>query len=399
MQNTDYVPTSVKPNLTNRGYALVYFLSFITLGLSSATLGPMVPKIAESIGSTISAVSFLISVKSLGYFIGTFRGGKLFDCLPGHRILVICFFLAVLLMLLVPVMPSVVYLAFIILLIGTCEGVIDVGANLLIFWKFKKNVAPYLNILHFCFGVGSLIPPLIIANLINLNNSVKIIYWTIPMLFLPSIIGLLLLPSPKIQNANSGSSIKQDNRLSWLIIIVMILFLYVGVEISYGNWIYTYSLNTDLATSVGAAYLTSVYWGSFTFGRLLGIFLSRKVESKIILYLNLIGSSISLLLLILFPETKVILWIATISLGLFMASTFPTLLIIAERQLNISGALTGLMMTGAGLGGVVFPFLLSILYNKKVPVIVPSTLFFVMSITVVLYLLLNYSLRKHKTQE
>ena len=399
MQNTDCVPTSVKPNLTNRGYALVYFLSFITLGLSSATLGPMVPKIAESIGSTISAVSFLISVKSLGYFIGTFRGGKLFDRLPGHRILVICFFLAVLLMLLVPVMPSVVYLAFIILLIGTCEGVIDVGANLLIFWKFKKNVAPYLNILHFCFGVGSLISPLIIANLINLNNSVKIIYWTIPMLFLPSIIGLLLLPSPKIQNANSGSSIKQDNRLSWLIIIVMILFLYVGVEISYGNWIYTYSLNTDLATSVGAAYLTSVYWGSFTFGRLLGIFLSRIVDSIIILYLNLIGSSISLLLLILFPETKVILWIATISLGLFMASTFPTLLIIAERQLNISGALTGLMMTGAGLGGVVFPFLLSILYNKKGPVIVPSTLFFVMSITVVLYLLLNYSLRKHKTQE
>jgi len=388
-----------KNQYTKKHYALVYFLSFITLGLSSATLGPMVPKLAERIGSTISAVSFLISIKSLGYFLGTFRGGKLFDRYPGHRILVICIFLAVALMVLMPIMPSLTFLALITCLLGICEGIIDVGANLLIFWKFKHNVAPYLNTLHFCFGLGSLISPLIIANLINMSESVKVIYWTISLLFLPSIVGMFLLPSPEIQLLSKNTSVNQNNHASFLIIIILILFLYVGAEISYGNWIYTYSLKTSLASSVSAAYLTSVYWGSFTFGRLLGIFLSKEINPRTILFSNLIGSSVSLVLITLFPEDKSFLWIGTIAFGIFMASTFPTLLIIAERQLNISGSLTGLLMTGAGLGGITFPFFLSLLYNSKGPMIIPSTLFIVMSITVILFLLLTVLSSKKKSQE
>ena len=197
-----------------------------------------------------------------------------------------------------------------------------------------------------------------------MSESVKVIYWTISLLFLPSIVGMFLLPSPEIQLLSKNTSVNQNNHASFLIIIILILFLYVGAEISYGNWIYTYSLKTSLASSVSAAYLTSVYWGSFTFGRLLGIFLSKEINPRTILFSNLIGSSVSLVLITLFPEDKSFLWIGTIAFGIFMASTFPTLLIIAERQLNISGSLTGLLMTGAGLGGITFPFFLSLLYNK-----------------------------------
>ncbi len=51
----------------------------------------------------------------------------------------------------------------------------------------------------------------------------------------------------------------------------LFFFLYVGAEVGFGGWIFTYAVALDLGSETAAAYLTSAFWGALTFGRLLTI--------------------------------------------------------------------------------------------------------------------------------
>ena len=107
-----------------------------------------------------------------------------------------------------------------------------------------------------------------------------------------------------------------------------------------------------------AAYLTSAFWGSFTLGRLLGIWVSTQAKPLTILYLDFAGCLISVGLILLFPGSNLLLWIGTILFGISQASIFPTFLTLAEERMHITGTIAGLFLVGAGVGGMILPWLI-----------------------------------------
>ncbi len=52
-----------------------------------AALGPTLPGLAGHTGSSVQQISYLFTACSLGYLIGSFGGGRLYDHLPGHRLM------------------------------------------------------------------------------------------------------------------------------------------------------------------------------------------------------------------------------------------------------------------------------------------------------------------------
>ena len=54
-----------------------YYATFIGLGLTSASLGPTLPGLAEQTRTNIGEISFLFTARSLGYLLGSLRGGRL----------------------------------------------------------------------------------------------------------------------------------------------------------------------------------------------------------------------------------------------------------------------------------------------------------------------------------
>jgi FHS family Na+ dependent glucose MFS transporter 1 len=132
----------------------------------------------------------------------------------------------------------------------------------------------------------------------------------------------------------------------------------VGGEAGYGAWIYTYAFTLKFGTEVTAAYLTSAFWGSFTLGRLLGIWVSTQAKPLTILYLDFAGCLVSVGLVLLFPGSDIILWIGTILFGISQASIFPTFLTLAEERMHITGTIAGLFLVGAGVGGMILPWLI-----------------------------------------
>jgi FHS family Na+ dependent glucose MFS transporter 1 len=134
--------------------------------------------------------------------------------------------------------------------------------------------------------------------------------------------------------------------------------LYVGGEAGYGAWIYTYAFTLNFGTEVTAAYLTSAFWGSFTLGRLLGVWVSTQARPLTILYLDFAGCVVSLGLILLFPQSRLMLWTGTILFGIAQASIFPTFLTLAEERMHVTGTIAGLFLVGAGVGGMILPWLI-----------------------------------------
>ena len=334
-----------------------YYLAFILLGLIMAAQGPTLLKLAEHTSSALNQISLLFFFGSLGYLLGSYFGGRIYDRVPGHRFMAgVLVFLGILIAL-VPMATSLWVLLVVVLIQGLANGALDVGCNTLLLWVHNETVGPFMNGLHAFFGVGAFIAPLIVARVISVTGDIHWVYWFFAIVAFPIALWVWNLPSPSPRAVPT----QHDNTpfpVLPVIIMVLCFVLYVGSEVGYGSWIYTYAFTLKFGTEVTAAYLTSAFWGFFTLGRLFGIWASTRAKPATILTLDFAGCIISAGLILLFHESTTILWIGTILFGISQASIFPTFLTLAEERMHVTGAVTGLFLVGAGVGGMILPWLI-----------------------------------------
>lgn len=362
-------PLSQKTQLS-----LVYFVTFVVLGLTSASLGPTLPGLAEKLGLALSQISILFTVRSFGYMTGSLISGNLYDRFPGHPIIALVLIVLAIAMSFVPTVGVLVVLALLFYIVGICQGSIDVGGNTLIIWVHGANVGPFMNAMHFFWGIGAFISPVIVAQVISLRGSFVEAYWILAVLYLPVAFGLLRLKSPvSIQSQNEQKpregSVRSVHPLLFMGIIAF-LFLYVGGEVSMGGWIYSYAVAMKLGDQVTAAYLTSIFWGAVTVGRLLSIPLTGRIPLKMILLIDLLGILFSLILMLVFPRSVIALWVGVVGTGLFMASIFPTMLAFAGQRMAITGKVTGWFLVGSSFGGMSVPWLIGQFFESIGPIFV-----------------------------
>lgn len=340
-----------------RGQTRAFYVSFIALGLTFASLGPTLPSLAKNTGSTLSQISILFTVQALGLLLGNFFSGKLYDRRPAFPFLAAVVVVAAAMLALIPLAPSLWLLAALMLAMGLAAGSIDVGGNTLLVWIHGDQAGPSMNALHFFFGVGALLAPIFVAQAIDLTGGVTWAYWALALLVLPAAVLFLRMPSP-IAPARIAQA--RSEPIPWLPVGLMILsfLLFVGAETSFGGWIYTYAVALDLATITTAGYLTSVFWGALTLGRLITIPLASRVRPRYLLMADVIGGVASLLLLLLLPGASWAVWVAAFGFGLSMANVYPTLVLLGGRHLHLTASITSLFMIGGSLGGMIIPWLI-----------------------------------------
>lgn len=336
---------------------IVYYLSFILLGASTAASGPSLPKLAEHTSSGLDRISLIFVFGSLGYLIGSYFGGRAYDRLPGHKLMAIAILGLALVTALIPIAPALWLLLLAMFFSGLAAGILDVGCNTLLLWTHGKNAGPFMNGLHFFFGVGSFLAPLILARVLIQTGDIYWLFWSVAIACLPIAGWSWFLPQPaahtEAQERNSAPF-----PVLPVFLIVILFVLYVGLELGFANWIYTYALSLGLGDAVTSAYLTSGFWGSFTLGRLLGVWVSTRARPQMILYADLLGCAVSTVIIMLWKESTLALWIGSIGLGISMASIFPTFLILAGERIKLTGAITGWFLVGSGAGSMLLPWLI-----------------------------------------
>ena len=342
---------------------LAYYGAFIGLGLALASLGPTLPGLADLTVSSLSAISTIFVARSAGYLTGAMLGGRLFDRLPGHPLMAGMLALMALSLALVPFSSTATLLTFALYALGFGEGAVDVGGNTLLVWLYPTGLGPWMNGLHFFFGIGAFASPLVISKVIETTGSLTTAYWILAALLVPFILFVGVQPSPAIAKHASERELEFGKNRVTIWLVAGLLFATVGAEVGYGNWIYTYSMTQNLADTVSAAELTSSYWGAFTIGRLAGIPLATRTSPKNIMYLCFAGIAVASLAILALPDSARSLWAGTIAAGLAVAPMFATVISLAESRMPISGRATGWFFVGSSTGGMSIPWVIGQLFE------------------------------------
>jgi fucose permease len=351
-----------------------YYVAFVALGLINASLGPTLPGLAERTHTQIGEIGFLFTARSFGYLIGSLIGGRLYDRVPGHRVMGLMLIAVTIMMGIAPLVPLLWLLTLALLALGVAEGAVDVGGNTLLVWVHREKVGPFMNGLHFFFGVGAFLSPIIVAQAMLRGGGILAAYWALGLLVLPIGLWLLRLPSPAVQTTNVDDP--SNGRVNHLLVVLigLFFFLYAGAEIGFGGWIFTYALKTNLADEAMAAYLNAGFWGAFTLGRLLAIPIATRLRPRAILSIDLIGGLVSVGLILLGANSLLLTWLGTLGFGLALASTFPTTLSFAERRMTITGQVTSWFFVGASLGAMFWPWLMGQLFEAIAPIAMMITI-------------------------
>jgi len=343
-----------------------YYVAFITLGATMSLTGPALPWLAQQTSSRLDQISIIFVASSLGYMTGSQLGGRAYDRFPGHRIQALALLGISISSALVPVLHSLWFLVAVIFFLGTFQGALDAGCNTLLTWIHGVKVGPYMNGLHFFYGIGSFVAPLIFARVILVAKDISWAYWIFSLLTVPVVLWFWFLPSLNVRRRMVEQSNRRFNLGPFLLIVFFFVFT-VGLELGFGNWIYTYSARLHLVSETNAAYLTSAFWGAFTVGRLLGIGISSRLRSHTILFIDLAGCLTAFAILLVWPVSSLALWGGTILMGLSIASVFATAMSFAEQRLTLTGDLVGWILVGGGIGGMIFPWLIGQLFESISP--------------------------------
>ena len=349
--------TTLSHNQPVRSLALTatYYLSIFILGLFTAIAGPALPSLAENTASTLDQISLFFVLGSLGYLLGSYFGGRAYDRFPGHRLMAFTLVVIAVGGFFVPIAHQLWLLLVAQFMLGLAQGANDVGCNTLLLWVHGKKAGPYMNGLHFFFGLGAFIAPLTLAGFLSATGGIQWVFWSFALLSLPVAVWLWNLPEPPIQVESDGHGHTPIPFVPVALLVIAFL-LYVGAEVGFGNWVYTYALDLELGTTITSAYLTSAFWGTFTLGRLIGIWVSTRARAATILSVDLLGCLASLGVILLWPDSALALWTGAIGLGLFMASVFPTTLMLAGERMRVTGTMTGWFLVGGGTGGMILPW-------------------------------------------
>ena len=366
----------------------IYYLIIIIVGLIAAILGPSLPVLAENTGTLVGYLGVLFTIRSLGGLVGSTISGGLYDRFAGHVVLGFTLIGLAVSISTIPFLRSLWVVWIFVFFWGLGESFLDVGVNTQLIWTFGTRAAPYLNGLHFFFGVGALLAPLLYVQSLQQTGGFGPAYWLLAALMIPAMIGIFLLPSPSSpRESEKDQPIARFNRAA--LVICAIFFLYVGAEVSYGGWIYTYTLERGLGDPATAGLLNSAFWGMLTVGRLLSIPAALLVRPSRLLTIAFAGCIVSLVILTFGPVTPAVIWIGTLGLGFSMAPIFPTMLALAGRRMTLTGKVTSWFFIASNAGGMTVPWLTGILFATTGPGWVMPVLFVDMLLAVICFGLLG----------
>lgn len=396
LTTSQITPPSVAKHPSHWPQTAGYYAAFVALGLIGALLGPTLTSLAQHTQVPLDQISILFTGRSLGYLVGSLLGGRLYDRRPGNPLMAGFLGIIFLMMLLSPLIPVLWLLFLAMLLMGFGEGGLDVGGNTMLMWLHREKVGPFMNGLHFAFGVGTFITPIIIAQMVLLSGNFAWGFWVVAVLMFPVIFWLLRLPSPTNLPVSAENTAKKTNYLL-IVMIVLFLALYVGSEVSFGGWVYTYAVAMNLMNTTTAALMTSVFWGSLTLGRLLSIPIAAKYKLSSVVFLDVAGVLVSVGLILLWSRSEAIIWVGTFGTGFAMASIFPTMLSLAESRLHITGQVASWLFVGGSFGSMAMPWLIGQLFEPVGPRVAMAVIFIAMSLALAtLITLVMYSARTLK---
>ena len=337
------------------------FFAFILIGASDATLGVILPGMIAHYNVDKGTIGLIFIFSSIGYITGSFNNGLLIEKLGTRLFLMSASAIFLFAAIIISLMPPFLMLAFVYLLLGLSVAMFDAGLNSYI--AGLPDNTRLLNYLHAFYGAGALLGPAVAASLLALQhgwNSAYIVWGGISLVLLFGIAFLFKEKTPQQpeKTSSEGNMLITVLKLWVVWLAAIFLMVYVGTEISIGNWSYSFLTQERHGTTLISGWTVSGYWFGLMLGRLVLGNVARRIGDKRLIELCLVGVAISLLTIWLLPFPAVSalgLCLAGFSLG----PIFPTTVALLSKLVStrVLPTAIGFLASIASMGGSLFPWL------------------------------------------
>lgn len=345
----------------------IAYLIFVGLGLHDGLLGVAWPSMRSTFGVSLDSVGLILLAMTLGYglssaasgwFVGHIGVGKSLLLGGGLRTA------GLLAIALVPVWWVVIAAA---LVVGLGGGGIDAALNT---YVATNHRASHMNWLHACYGIGTTVAPLVVTALLVAGRAwqwgyvaVSIFQFTLVVTVLLTLAEWQLRPPSDERGEEPVVARGVDTlRLPLVWLSVAVFFFITGTEVATGQWVYTLFTESRAVVVSTAGLWVSIYWGSFTLGRILVGFAADRVRPTALLRVAMICNVAGAALLWWNPVNEV--GFAGLALmGVALAPLYPFLISLTPRRLGAGHAANaiGLQGTGGSLGAAALPALAGVL--------------------------------------
>ena len=239
-------------------------------------------------------------------------------------------------------LPSFAWVVAAHFLTGVGVGCSDTGGNVLLVWLWEGDsmLTAAMQFLHACFGAGSVMVGVVAANF-SVTSTYLLMALSVgaSTALTLSIAHIPIVPKSQQDDADaaaaaaaadatkeqlatrdgdetldkqapettdataptSGPTQGGGRETEVVVFISIMLLLLVGIEVAFGGMIGVYSTRMLGMSESAAAYVTAVFWLSFTGMRIVSIVVVMFVSEPTLITLNSLGSVLSALVLVVFP--------------------------------------------------------------------------------------------------
>lgn len=393
---------------------IVFLILFSVFGFNDQTTGSLLPTLVDYYNISPVKVSIIFIINSVAYTITSLLNETLHR-FYGSRgsILIACILYVIFFSILITKPTNFNIYLVCVLPLGIAVGILDAAGNVL-FGNLVVHKNEWMGILHAVYGAAAMVTPPIVSYFVKWG------YWSffffIPLSF-ATVALCMALPSFKYEtalkydytcsmetrNQHSATHIERTGGIdsaetshhdevdstkesieseSFFQILTypsvalqaILLFFYLGAEITTGSWIFTFLLENKLDDKIKMSYIVSMFWIGLTCGRLMLGFVTKRFfateyrATRIYVLLTL-TFYILLVFIAWIPSHSVIYFILFSVIlffcGFFMGPIFPSASIVSldilPARLHVSGF--SVATSAGGVGSAILPYISGVIFH------------------------------------
>ena len=367
-----------------RSATLLSSLSFAVFGACLTLPGALLPLLVDAFGIRLIEAGSMLALQPAAYLVAVLTAGPLLErysaraVLTGGLAAISAGFGGF------GVASAWVSGGCMLFISGIGLGLIEVAVNVLLIRVGGERRSNLLNFTHLFFGVGSFAAPVLSTHAVALGFSWRTAFFSTAVL--AAIVGFAwtAIPSVATKLPPEVGSGDRTTHTRLVALLAATLGVYVGLEMGVGAWLTKYLVSTRQLALADAGNVLSLYWLGLAGARLLLGFSAHRVREEHLVPVLSAMSVVALVLALSLP-TPAAYTTAFALVGVGLSGIFPAVLALAGRyHPHGTARVTSLLVAGAGLGGIVIPWLMSLIADR---VGLVSGMGFYVAIAAVLFLL------------
>jgi fucose permease len=363
---------------------ILILLTFFVVSFMTNILGALNPSISKSFNLTETMAGFLPFSFFIAYGVMSIPSCFLLEKYGAKKMMIFAFTLSFIASIIFSTFPSFETFLLSLFAIGSGMAALQVVINPLLRVSGGEEHFAFNSVLaQLIFGSASFISPQVYSWIVtNVNGNRRIsspfttllssivpedmtwisMYWIFAITSLIMMLIIFVFVFPKVELKEDEKVGTLENYKSLLkkrttLLFFFGIFAYVGAEQGISYWMSKYlQVYHGFNFETTGAHAVANFWGYLTAGGIIGLFLLKFMDSKIILRIFTI-LAITSLAFALFSESNISFYSFQFC-GFFLSVMYPIIVSLALNSVKDNhGAFTGILMSGI-MGGAIIQLMI-----------------------------------------